>query len=58
MYMRYDRQPSSQRNSHSRNAHSATADATGTPFTARSLPDGARPTTERLDFREQADGAP
>lgn len=63
MYMRFDRQPSSQRNSHARsafgrNAHSATADATGTPFTARSMPDGARPTTERLDFREQADGAP
>ena len=42
MYMRFDRQSSSPRNSHTRSAHSATADATGTPFTARSMPDGAR----------------
>lgn len=56
MYMRYDRQPATTRAS--RAAHGATADATGTAFTTRSTPDGARPTTERRDYREQADGAP
>ena len=53
MYLSYDRHHMNQRPT-----SSPMQDATGTPFTTRSTPDGARPTTERRDYREQADGAP
>ncbi len=53
MYMSFDRQPSSHRAPHTSNA-----DATGTPFITRDTPHGARPNTERKDYRDQADGAP
>jgi hypothetical protein len=53
MYMSFDRQ-----STHQRPSHGSVSDATGTPFTTRSTPDGARPSTERRDYREQADGAP
>jgi len=53
MYLSFDRHQM-----HQRPSATSMQDATGTPFTTRSTPDGARPNTERRDYREQADGAP
>ncbi|MCA2984127.1 hypothetical protein [Gemmatimonas sp.] len=55
MFMSFDRQPQPSRQAR----YAPSADATGSPFTTRRSPDGARPSTaEPRDYREQADGAP
>jgi hypothetical protein len=55
MFMSFDRQPQSSRQPH----YAPSPDATGSPFTSRRHPEGARPSTaEQRDYREQADGAP
>lgn len=55
MFMPFDRTQQPSRQSH----YTPMPDATGTPFTQRTTPDGARPNTvDSRDYRDQADGAP
>jgi hypothetical protein len=55
MFMPFDRTQQPSRQSH----FTSMPDATGTPFTQRTTPDGARPNTaDSRDYRDQADGAP